>query len=139
MPQVNIVVREIGSKKLDYSLLFSLPNVPCVGDYISIHREDTPTPHGEDLVVRRIWWRLETSEIRAAPPTETVQPGDVQEIVVECDPAIGPNSTDRWRDALEAAKKRGVAVEEFDIARYSVRQSDLLPKPQKKKKKPRKR
>jgi hypothetical protein len=42
--------------------------------------------------------------------------------------AIGPYSTDRWRDALEAAKKRGVAVEEFDISRFSIRQSDL-PKP----------
>jgi hypothetical protein len=129
MPQVNIVIREIGSTKFDYSLLFSLPNVPCVGDYISIHREDTPTPHSEDLVVRRIWWRLETSEIRTAPSEETVQSGDVREIVAECDPAIGPYSTDRWRDDLEAAKKRGVAVEELHIARYSIRQRDF-PKPQ---------
>ena len=139
MPEVNIVVREIGSTKLDYSLLFTLPNVPCVGDYISVHREDTPTPHGEDLVVRSIWWRLETSEVRIAPPAETAQPGDVREIVVECDPAIGPYSSDRWRDSLEAAKKRGVAVEEFDIMRFSVRERDL-PKPEKKmprKRKPR--
>jgi hypothetical protein len=128
MPQVQIVVREIGSTKFDYSLPFDVPGVPRVGDYISIHREDTPTPHGEDLIVRRIWWRLETSEVRTAPPAEIVQTGDVREIIVECDQAIGPYSTDRWRDALEAAKKRGVAVEEFDISRFSIRQSDL-PKP----------
>ncbi len=87
---------------------------------------------GEDLVVRHIWWRLETSEVRAVAAEETVQTGDVREIIVECDPAIGPYSSDRWRDALEAAKKRGVAVEEFDIVRFSVRERDLL-KPQKKK------
>ena len=128
MPQVQIVVREIGSTEFDYSLPFDVPSVPRVGDYISIHREDTPTPHGEDLIVRRIWWRLETSEVRTAPPAEIVQTGDVREIIVECDQDIGPYSTDRWRDALEAAKKRGVAVEEFDISRFSIRQSDL-PKP----------
>jgi hypothetical protein len=137
MPQVTIVVRELGSTRPDYSLLFTLPDIPCVGDYISVHREDTPTPHGEDLVVRRIWWRLETSEVRTAPPAETVQAGDVREIVVECDPALGPYSSDRWRASLEAAKKRGVAVEEFDIVRFSVRERDL-PKPQKKKPRERK-
>jgi hypothetical protein len=128
MPQVNIVIREIGSNKVDYSLIFDLPNVPAIGDYISIHREDTPTPHGEDLIVRRIWWRLETSEVRGVPPADAVQTGDVREIVVECDPAIGPHSSDRWRDALEAARKRGIAVEEFDISRFSIRERDL-PKP----------
>jgi hypothetical protein len=131
MPQVEIVVRQIGSTKPDYSLLFTLPSVPCVGDYISVHREDTPTPHGEDLVVRRIWWRLETSEVRAVAPEETVQTGDVRKIVVECDPAIGPYSSDRWRDSLKTAQQRGVAVEEFDIVRFSVREKDL-PKTQKK-------
>ena len=77
MPQVTIVVRELGSTRPDYSLLFTLPDIPCVGDYISVHREDTPTPHGEDLVVRRIWWRLETWEVGTAPPAETGWEADI--------------------------------------------------------------
>jgi hypothetical protein len=38
MVQVNIVVREIGILKPDFSLDFELPEVPAVGIYISSTR-----------------------------------------------------------------------------------------------------
>jgi hypothetical protein len=50
----------------------------------------------------------------------------MQEIFVECDPALGPYSSDDWRRSLEAAaKSRGIKVEELEIDRVSVRESDL--------------
>jgi len=46
---VIIVVREEGRLKLDYSLEFEVPEVPAVGSYISIRRQDKREPWGEDL------------------------------------------------------------------------------------------
>jgi hypothetical protein len=106
-------------------LWFDLPEVPRVGDYISIRRPDLPKPYGEDLIVRHIWWRLEHPETRGVVPEGTEMTGSVTEIFVECDPAIGPWASDRWRDSLESAKQRGIFIEELDIARLSIRQSDL--------------
>ena len=75
------------------------------------------------LVVRSVWWRLkhpETSGFGSEPP----KVGGVQEIFVECDPAVGPYSSDRWRDSLQGALERG-HVEEMKVARFSVRESEL--------------
>jgi hypothetical protein len=44
MVKVHIVIRQIGRLKPDYSLDFELPEVPRIGDYISIHRPDRPEP-----------------------------------------------------------------------------------------------
>lgn len=121
MVGVLIVVREVGRSKPDYSLPFELPAVPAVGSYISISRPDTPEPYSEDLVVRHVWWRLHHPETGAAV-TGDVKVGSLTELIVECDPAIGPYALDRWRDALEAAEQRGVAVERFGVERLSIRQ-----------------
>jgi hypothetical protein len=70
MVRVNVVVREAGRLKPDYSLDFELPEVPKVGSYISIQRPDKPEPYGEDLIVRQVWWRLwhpETSAVVTGP------------------------------------------------------------------------
>ncbi len=124
MVRVIIVVRELGRLKPDYSLDFELPAVPAVGSYISVHRPNKPEPFGEDLVVRKIWWRLKHSEtdgFGSTPP----KIGSMHEIFVECDQALRPYSSDDWRRLLEGAKNRGVEVEEFEVARVSVRESDL--------------
>jgi hypothetical protein len=44
MVKINLVVRELGKLKPDYSLDFELPEVPAIGSYISIQRPDHPEP-----------------------------------------------------------------------------------------------
>jgi hypothetical protein len=124
MVQVNIVVREIGKLKPDYSLNFELPEVPGVGSYISVLRPDAPEPYGEDVIVRKVWWRLKHPEIRGveSPP---VKIGSFHEIFVECDQAVGPYSSDNWLLLLDSAKKRGIDIEEFQVSRFSVPESEL--------------
>jgi len=124
MTRVILVIREVGRLKPDFSLPFDLPEVPRVGDYISVTRPETGEIYSEDFVVRHIWWRLHFPDDAPYGDSDT-KPGGVTEIMVECDPAIGPHSLDRWRDALTAAQQRGVEVEEFKVARLSVRQDEL--------------
>jgi hypothetical protein len=119
MVHVIIVVREIGRTKPDYSLHFELPELPKVGDYISVRRPDSEL-HSEDLVVRHVWWNLQFDDTRGVATQGTEHVGKVREIMIECDQAIGPHSRDQWRKNLIAAKDRGVEVVEFDIARFSV-------------------
>jgi hypothetical protein len=127
MPKVTIVIRELGRAKPDYSLDFDLPELPRIGDYLSIHRPDKPEPFGEDIIVRRIWWRLEHPETRTVT-SGTPKIGGLKEIMVECEPAIGPYSSDAWRTQLERARANGAKVETFEIERVSVRESDLKPR-----------
>ena len=122
---VTVMVRELGSTKPDYSLKFELPEIPRVGSYISVTRPDTPKAYSEeDLVVRHVWWRLyhpETSAVSA----ENKRMGKATEIVVECDPALGPWARDKWRNMMESAASSGVEVEHFPITRLVIRESDL--------------
>ena len=128
LTQVRIVVREVGRKKPDYSLDFDLPEIPKIGSYISIRRPDTPEGYDdEDLIVRQVWWRLDHPETgTVASPDAKI--GGIREILVECDPALGPWARDRWRELMERAKQRGGEVEDFDVLRLNVRQDALEPK-----------
>lgn len=126
--EVVLVVREPGRLKPDYSLKFALPAVPNVGDYISIYRPDSKL-HTEDVVVRHVWWHVRHDETDAfGDGDEEPLVGRVREIIVECDPAIGPFARDRWRDQLEARAERGKVVERFEVERFSLRESDLRAK-----------
>lgn len=119
MIDVIVLAREAGKLKPDFSLPFCLPALPREGDYISITRPDTPDPWSEDLIVRKVWWRLfhpETGGFAHGDPKS----GKVSEIFVECDPAIGPYSSDQWRDSLSASK-----AETFEVERFSIRQSEV--------------
>lgn len=127
MPKIVLVVRELGRTKPEYSLEFELPEIPKAGDYISISRPDVPEPFSEDVVVRKVWWRLFHPET-GGTSSDPQKVGRLTEVMVECDQAIGPYALDRWRDSLEAARERGIEVEEFDVQRFSVRQSDLSDK-----------
>jgi hypothetical protein len=123
MVQVLVIVREVGRMKPDYSLGFDLPALPRVGDYISIQRPNKPKPYGEDLIVRQVWWRLnhpETAGFSAGQP----KVGSVEEIYVECDPAVGPWSSDQWRDSLQSWVDNGT-VKEMDVERLSIRQDEI--------------
>ncbi len=115
MVRVNVVVRETGRLKPDYSLDFDLPEVPAIGSYISVQRPVNREPYGEDLIVRKVWWRLKHPEIAT---TSSVPPkiGSLTEVFIECDPALSPYSSDQWRRLLEGAKERGVEVEQFEVS-----------------------
>lgn len=125
MIRATIVVREVGRAKPEFSLVFDLPTLPRAGDYISIRRPDVDL-HTEDLIVRHVWWELRHPETRGfVDGDEEPLVGSVDEILIECDQAIGPTSRDRWRDSLEAAIERGIAVERFDVERFSIRQDEM--------------
>jgi hypothetical protein len=127
MTRVIIMVREPGKLKPDYSLQFELPEVPRVGSYISICRPDTVGPFGEDMIVRQVWWRLSTSVTASFVSKNEEKVGRTIEIFVECEPALGPYSSDRWRRDMEGARNRGIEIEDFDLARFSVREKDIEP------------
>ena len=94
-----------------------------MGDYISVFRPDAPH-HSEDLVVRHVWWHLRHPETRPVATGEPLQ-GDLQDIMVECDVALGPYASDSWRVMAGGAESRGATVDKFKVERFSVRQSDL--------------
>ena len=60
-----IVIRKLGKAEPEDHLAFDLPEVPRIGDYISIYRPvapgtiPTPPRSSDDLVVRHVWWNLE--------------------------------------------------------------------------------
>jgi len=54
MTRAFVVGREVGKLKPDYSLEFEFPEVPKVGDYISIHRPDLQTAGRRPYCARRM-------------------------------------------------------------------------------------
>ena len=120
-----IVVREVGGLKPDYSLEFDLPEVPKPGAYISIYRGIPAGPYSEDLVVEKIWWDLNHPDCYLTDGSTAV--GNAINIMVECTPAIGPTSNDRWRDMLTAHTARGVAVPVFEVERFGISRDELPP------------
>ena len=123
--KINLVVREPSRVKPDYSLDFEVPEVPAIGAYISIGRPDCPEPYSEDVIVRRVWWRLHHPETGTASTANSAKLGKVTEVFVECEVAEGPYASDDWRSVIESARQRGHEVERFDVERFSVRQSEL--------------
>jgi len=59
MTRITVVNREVEKLNPEYSLEFDIPEIPKPGSYISIHRPDEPEPYGEDMIVEKVWWRLE--------------------------------------------------------------------------------
>ena len=115
MVEVIVVVRESGTVETDFSLNFELPEIPRIGEYISIRRLDQREPFGEDVRIRHVWWRLHHPETNGFASSDKPAIGKLVEIFVECDPALSPYSCDSWRRSLESA--RSGTVEEFNVAR----------------------
>jgi hypothetical protein len=119
MVRFTVVVREPGRLKPDYSLEFVAAELPREGDYLSVQRPDHERPFGEDMIVAKVWWRLSHPETE--PVTlERGPAGTVDEIIVECVPAVGPWSSDRWRDSLGRA-----GAPAFEVSRLSIRESEI--------------
>jgi hypothetical protein len=126
MPKIVLIVREPGRLKPDYSLDMDVPEIPRVGDYVSVQRPDNPRPWGEDMIVRAIWWRLDYPGTGTASQKNEV--GKVNEIFVECEMATGPYSSDHWFDYANARRSAGDNIPEFDVSRVSFRQRETKPK-----------
>jgi hypothetical protein len=118
MIKFTVVVREVGRLKPDYSLDFQAPTLPREGEYISIQRPDRQSPYGEDMIVRKVWWRLLHAETGAMSQMEAT--GAVDEIYVECEPASGPWSSAQWLRLVEGGRTAGHDVPAFDVARLSI-------------------
>lgn len=127
MIRFTLVVREIGRMKPDYSLEFEAPELPREGEYLSIQRPDKQPPYGEDVVVRNVWWRLNHPETGGFS-SDTPKVGKVNEVFVECDPVIGPYSSDHWRDMLTGARERGTDIEDMEVERLSIREDAMTKK-----------
>jgi hypothetical protein len=112
MVQVTLVVRRAGDVAVNFWLNFEVPEVPRVGDYISIRRLDQREPFGEDVIVRHIWWKLFHPETHALSDEPSV--GRLVDIFVECDPALSVHSSEAWRRSVESS---GAQVEEFQVSR----------------------
>jgi hypothetical protein len=123
MIKVCIIIREPGRTKPDYSLDFNLPTLPRKGDYISVQRPDKPSPWGEDMIVREIWWRLNHPETGGSSSSQP-KVGAVHEIMIECEPATSPYSSDNWKKYVEGYSSPK-DVPTFDVARLDVREGDL--------------
>lgn len=118
MVEVIIVIREPARLKPMLWYTFKLPALPRPGDYISVGGPDIRAPLGEDVVVRRVWWRL--SHLSAGAGGDEEAPGQVEEIFVECDIAEGPYSSAAWRREIEFARASGAEVERFQVARCVI-------------------
>ncbi len=119
MLEVIIVIRKPATLKPMGWYTFNLPELPRPGDYLSIAGPDIRAPLGQDLIVRHVWWRL-IHPAAGAPPDERAQ-GHVQEIFVEADIAEGPYASEAWKAEIALARARGATVEQFQVARISVR------------------
>lgn len=115
MVKITVVVREPGTFKPDFFLDFEVPEVPRIGDYISIRRLDQREPYGEDVIVRQVWWRLRHPETHGFQSSEKQAVGELVEIFVECDPALSPYSSESWRKSLSHVPPEN--VEKFKVAR----------------------
>lgn len=121
--KVTVIVREMGRLKPDYSLDFDIPAIPQIGSYISIQRPDKPAPYGEDVIVRRVWWRLKHPETGGFSDNSKI--GGMDEILLECEVATSPYSSDDWLKLANGAKHQGINVEQFEVERIDLRQSDI--------------
>lgn len=100
-----------GGGEAEYTLEFDLPAVPRSGDYISIKR---PGQNGtEDFMVRRAWWWLWTPEVNAAVIEDEPMIGQVEDLVVECEFAIGPFS-----DEQHLRTAQGYGAKRFEDTAY---------------------
>jgi hypothetical protein len=124
MINVTVIVREVGGLNPVCSLNFIFPVIPRIGEYISIQRSEKLKPLGEDMVVRKVWWRLSHPETSSFPTADKPRSiGNVDEVFVECAPAISPYSSDSWRTSVESSAEIGES-EFFEVARTTIRESD---------------
>ena len=103
-----------GGGEADYQLDFDVPGVPQPGDYITIRRKGEGVATTEDFIVRRSWWHLATPETRPAILDGFAKAGSMTGAVVECEFALGPNSSEDHKRSCKIYEARGKGIKEFD-------------------------
>lgn len=117
--KVIIVVRKSGKTSPEYCLEFELNVLPKIGEYISIRRPGDESGNTEDLVVRHVWWTFEAADEDGS--SDNRLRGSLVDVMVECDKAIGPYSSSKWRKQLEEwSESTGQTIERFNITRMGV-------------------
>ena len=102
MVKVTIVIRKLGKTEVEYSLPFSLPEIPQIGHYISLFRSDNKERSRDDLIVRHVWWHIEHPTPAAGGyGSDAEKEGHEREIMVECDHAYGPYLVEDHRYWIE--------------------------------------
>lgn len=103
--KVRLVFVPPGGGEADYMLDFELPGVPQPGDYISIQR---PKQNGTiDFIVRRSWWYLDYPNDDLYGDVHNLVYGMARVVVVECEFAIGPASSEEHLRACDIYKHEG--------------------------------
>lgn len=104
-----------GGGEADYSLDFDLPGVPQPGDYISVTRPDEEGT--ANFIVRRTWWSLNYPVgARASLTKDTTETGICTGLVVECEFALSPYSTEAHKRACESYRNTNKLKEFEDTA-----------------------
>jgi hypothetical protein len=105
-----------GGGEADYVLDFDLPAIPRPGDYISVMR---PNQSGtEDFIVRRTWWTLKYPDAPTVQTSTTLVRGTTEDVVIECEFARGPYSSDNHKSACDAYDKKRGTAQEFEASAY---------------------
>lgn len=102
-----------GGGEADYSLDFDLPGVPQPGDYIRIVRPKE-SPYTCDFIVRRTWWLLDYPNDGLYGDPDRPVTGKASTVMVECEFALSPMSSESHKRAFEMYKARGKSGKEFD-------------------------
>ncbi len=105
-----------GGGEADYHLDFDLFAAPQPGDYICIDRADPENPGTEDFIVRRTWWYLKYPDSGDLDGPEIV--GSVTSLIVECELARGPFSSEGHKKNCKIYTARGKRPQEFQASTY---------------------
>lgn len=106
--KINLSFVPPGGGKIEYSLVMDMPEIPRLGDYISITR---PGQTGaETFIVKRAWWNLEVDESKPKAA--------VKEIQVECEFAVSKLASEDHRRTCQDYHARNGRLLEFDVSMY---------------------
>jgi hypothetical protein len=98
-----------GGGKPDYSLAFDLPAIPQPGDYISVRRpakRADEMPGTYDFIVKRTRWGLSYPDNDLYTEADDDTRGEVNEIVVDCEFALGYWSCEEHKRAVTGYANR---------------------------------
>lgn len=110
-----------GGGEADYSLEFEVPAIPNPGDYISIRRPITAAterPGTCDFIVRRTWWSLDYPNNDLYQVEGEKVYGATMGIVVECEFALGPWSSEEHKRAVAMYEAQGRGKRTLDPSCY---------------------
>ncbi len=67
------------------------------------------------MIVRQVWWPLSHPQTDGAVSDGPEKIGMLHEVILECDPALSPYSSDKWRRGLGDGKNPDIEI--LEVAR----------------------